>query len=382
VTGSGHPDASAPHSERFSTAAGPGRGRRGGLATWLAVLGCLAVVDLAIACVFVPRVLVPRFTAPGHVLRDMTWGHNLSVLFTLAERRVAAAERSVALVGDSTVMRILLEPDRDLLSAQLADALNRRDLGGRPVEVIEFGFYGLPAEDAAVVIAKALAIGTDLVIYAMTPRIVCRLGRPATDAARYALDWDVASRLGMGFVWRSFGPEALVASAVRSRWQLLRFRRELKAGIAHQIALRLPQPWAATVMVEPYLAPLLDEGGQRTGPLWTRERCQLDTASAGVAALIRIADMCAAAGRCLLYHGPVNPQARWNFEDGLLPDFIALVRRLTNERHVPFRDYSDSVPASGFSTGSIRRPDPIHLSAAGRAPLVESLADEAARALR
>ena len=313
-------------------AAGPGRIRRGSLATWLAVLGCLAAVDLAIAWVFVPRVLVPRFTPPGHVLRDVTRGHNLSVLFTLAERRVAAAELSVALVGDSTVMRILLEPDRDRLSVQLANALARRELEGRPAEVIEFGFYGLPAEEAAVVIAKALAIGTDLVIYAMTPRIVCRLSRPATDAARYALEWDVASRLGMGFAWRSFGPEALVASAVRSHWQLLRFRRELKAEIAQQIALRLPQPWAAAVMVEPCLAPLLDEGGQRAGPLWTRERCQLDQASAGVAALTRIADMCGATGRCLLYHGPVNPEARWNFEDGLLPEFIALAQRLTSER--------------------------------------------------
>ena len=113
-----------------------------------------------------------------------------------------------------------------------------------------------------------------------------------------------------------------------------------------------------------------------TGPLWTEAECPLDDGSPAVVALAHLLDVCAAEGRCFVYHGPVNPDGMGSFEPGLLPRFRALVARMVAERRVPYGDYTDALPASAFRTPLMARPDAIHLNQTGRAWLATRLAQD------
>jgi hypothetical protein len=243
------------------------------------------------------------------------------------------------------------------------------------VAVVELGFLGLTTPDAAIVVAKSLAMDVDLVTYAMTPRIMCALPAEATDAHRYVLDPDVAARLGPRLLG-DYPLATLAGSAVRSHWALLTFQNEIRDQLAHAASRRLPEPWRGYVAPVPYAASLGGEAAPLTGPMWTNARCRLDDDSRAVVALRHILDMCAAERRCFPYHGPINPDALGSFDADLLPRFRALVARLTAERGIPYRDYADDLPATVFRRQTVGRPDAIHLEASGRAWLAERLATD------
>jgi hypothetical protein len=230
--------------------------------------------------------------------------------------------------------------------------------------------------EATVAIAKALGAGGDVVVYAMTPRIMCKQEVPATDAARYALDPDVAPQLGMRYLWSAFTVGSLATSAVQTRWGLLAFRRELRAGLAKQSGARLPEAWAAALTPQPYTAPALVEASPKGVSLWTRARCTCDAGGANGRALARIVEMCAATQRCLLYAGPVNPEGVASFEPGMVEEFVALVARMAETHGVLFRDWTRALPASSFGEPRFGRPDAIHPAADGQAALAELLADQ------
>jgi hypothetical protein len=342
---------------------------------WLGVLVVIVLVDIAVRMVFVPQWLIRTGNIPGDGLRDGTYGRNLGVVFALAERTLATASRSLAVVGDSTVMGKLGAPG-GRLTPLIERAFNAHPGEPRPITAIELGFLGLTTPDAAVIVAKALAMNVDLVVFAVTPRIVCRMAAQATDARRHAMEWGIASRLGIRFLVDEFSLATMAESVVRSHWALLRFQHEIRTELALAAASHLPRSWSKHLIPARYEVNLGSEAAPLAGPLWGNERCPLDDDSPEVVALRHLLDACAAERRCFIYHGPINPDGMGSFEPGLLARFRALITRMTKERNVPFHDYTDDLPASGFRKPFAGRPDAIHIAESGRLWLASELAKE------
>lgn len=343
---------------------------------WLGVIVLLVLVDVVIHLVYLPRWLAGATRVSMDGLRDTTFGRNLAIVFTLTERTAAATSPSMVVVGDSTVMGKLGAP-QGRLSPLIQRSFNARTGTAKPITVIELGFLGLTTPDAAVIVAQALATQVDLVVVALTPRVLCRMTTDVTDARRHAMSWDVASRLGIGFLVDQFSLATMAESAARSHWALLRFQWEMRAELATSVAPWLPRAWRKQILPVGYSANLGSEPAPLAGPLWTSERCPLDEHSLEMIALRRLLDACQAERRCFVYGGPINPEGMGSFEPELLPRFRALIARLTAERGIPFHDYADAVPASGFQKPLVGRPDAIHVGDTGRLILANELASEA-----
>ncbi len=345
-----------------------------GLAGWLGVLAILVLVDVVVRQVYAPTWLFRIGATDTGALHDVTFGQDLSIVFDLAERRIRAAPHTLALVGDSTIMGDLVAV-RERFAPELEREIAATRDRANPVMVIELGFLGLTTPDASLVIAKALALGSDLVVYAVTPRVICTLPFSATDAVRYALDPGVPSRLGPTFLLREFSVASLAESAVNAHWTLFRYRREIRDGILRTVARQVPDAWQSSIAPEPHRADLRADGPPSlTGPMWTHASCELSDDSREMVALRRILEMCAAERRCALYHGPINPEGLGNFEPGLLSTFRDRVARLAAEHGVPFHDYAEALPAARFRPRYLGRADAIHLEASGRTWLAKRLA--------
>jgi lysophospholipase L1-like esterase len=340
------------------------------------VVVVLVLVDVAVRLVYVPRRLdgVSKIAADG--VRDTTYGRNLAVVFALTERAVAAASASMVVVGDSTVMGKIGSPEGRLAPLIQRD-FNARPGTSKPITVMELGFLGLTAPDAAVVVARALATRTDLVVLAVTPRVLCRMTAEATDARRHAMSWSIASRLGVGFLVEQFSLATMAESAIRSHWALLCYQKEIRTELVTAVAPWLPRPWRKHIVPAEDRANLGSEPAPLGEPLWTSARCPLDDDSPEVIALRRLLDACQAERRCFVYAGPINPEGMDSFEPELLPRFRALIARLTAERGIPFRDYGDALPASAFRKPFMSRPDAIHVGESGRQWLAAELATQA-----
>ncbi len=350
---------------------------------WVLVLVLLLAVDWYVKEKFVPERIVTVYEPPRAPLIDRTSGNNMGILFRLAERRRAATHAPlIAMVGDSTIMSSTQPRETTLVAGvrRVANDSLRTDL---PVDVMEFSAAGMPATDAVVFIAKALGLGVDLVTYSLTPRVLCSPGRRSSDVDRWVMDGDARRELGWSYLSGSFGPEDLARSFLISHWDLYRFRREIagdvRAGIASLFSSADHGRW-----VSPY-PPTTINPIRKPGPIFTRALCNIDPTNAQVLALRRIIEMCAASGRCLLYHSPINPAARELFEEGLLPQFSRDVRDWTSESSVQFRNYSMILKASGFAhppPTSILKADAVHMNFRGRSRVAELLGGDAAALLR
>lgn len=343
------------------------------LAGWLAVLAILVVVDVLVRSVFAP-IWLPRIASPGgSAPHDVTFGRDLSIVFALAEWRIRASPHTVALVGDSTVLGDL-ETEHQRLAPDLEHALAGTPGQADPITMIDLGFLGLTAPDAAIVVAKALALGSGLVVYAVTPRVACALPFEVTDAVRYALDPGVPARLGLAFLLDEYPVASLAASAVSARWALYRHRGAIRNEIQGAVARRAPAAWRAAIAPAPYQIDLGPDRLPMDGPIWTHARCPLDDDSREMIALRRIFAMCGAEDRCVVYHGPINADALGSFEPGLLPGFRKLVARLASEHRVPLFDYTEALSPESFRRSALGRPDAIHLASEGRTQLAQRLA--------
>ena len=344
------------------------------LFVWFGVLGALGALDVCVLHAFVPAYVIPRYDVPNLRLADRTAGNNLGILFAATAQRVQAKrQRVVALVGDSTVMA-WGERDNVTLTQQLSRGVVKANVPN--VTVAEFASPGVPADEAAVLVTKALGLGASLVLYAVTPRVICDLARNATDADEYALDSDVAPELGARFLLSRYDSRTLAASFIRSHWALLRFRTEISHTLSQWLvgALAIMPPLPSVGYTIRSIPPIPG------GPYWYRTKCNIGLDNIRVQALIRIADACAETGRCLIYSGPLNQRAIERFEPGLVSDFSLLTRRIFQERNVPYRNYAYAVGAPGFLHGP-SGPDAIHLNVLGRQRLANLLAPEVARAL-
>jgi hypothetical protein len=359
-----------------------GRGKRSKLAATVAlaagVVCSLALIDYYLLGVFVPNVIMPRYAPEGLRLADRTANKNLSVLFEATAERLAEHERIVTVVGDSTVMAFR-EPEDRSLTAELARIVAKQPGAQRKVAVAEYSALGLPTEEALVLISKALALGVDLVVYAVTPRVICHMNERVSDVTNYVMEFGVARQIGAKSLVELYPPGQLASSLVYSHWGLLRYRREINARLVPWVAetfgvtMPLPTPLAYTVGKPPHIT--------NAGPLWTRADCGLDESNSRVRALVRIADVCRASGRCLIYSGPINQQSAERFEGGLIRDFSVFARELFQGRNVPFRNYTNAIMSSGFLPSPQGGPDAIHLNVNGRARLNSFLAPEVLRAL-
>jgi hypothetical protein len=354
-----------------------GTAPRFGLWGWGAVVAALLLIDVVISRGFVPTVVAPAYYPAAKGLRDRTAGNNLGILFAIAARSIATDRSNVIVIGDSTVS-LGLEREPERLATMLRTQLAQRD-GLASAQVFDFSAIGLPVGEAAVVVAEGLAMGADLVLYAITPRIICALDQAATDARRYVFDRGVTSRLGFPYLLETYSLGELAESAVRSHWHLLAYRKEISETLVDRIADRVPRRWRASVLqLRPaaYVAPLLrDLGGtQHNGPLWTRAHCPLDEESEPIRGLRRILAMCQASSRCLLYLGPLNPAGAASFAPGLAEDFGALVTRLAARYEVPLADYRNLLTVDDFRKPNLGHVDAIHMEVTGRQKLAAALA--------
>jgi len=338
----------------------------------------LALVDRYVLGAFVPTVVTPRFE-PAHLrLADRTSNHNLSILFAATEERIAAHQHVVAVVGDSTVMAFG-ERDDFSLTEQISRAVARQPNLDTKVTVAEFAALGLPTDEALVLVSKALGIGVDLVVYAITPRVICDLPQRLNDVANHLMDSDVAKLLGPRFLLQNYSPAALASGAVQAHWALLRFRHEINSALTQWtssfLGFNLPLSTPAN-----YVVPAMPRLPMSVF-FWTHKNCRLDASNQRVQAFIRLADTCAASGRCLFYFGPINQSAMARFEPGLVGEFSLWARGILRERRVPFRNYSYLVPENGFLRGPLGQWDAIHLNVFGRQRLANLLGPEIAHAL-
>lgn len=343
---------------------------------WLLAGLLLAGLDWFVGHVFVPTHVTPVVAPARRVIRDRTAGQNLGIVFRMSEEPLSGAGPNVVMVGDSTVMTSFRAE-----STSLTPNVQRRM---SEVRVVEFAAAGLPASHASVMIAKALGLGADLVTYAMTPRIVCEPPLWATDAHDWIADPDVIRELGLEYVAENFGITDVARSFVTARSNLLRFRRELRTWV-DRLRHRLPQAFHPRTQPSAYAPLQFGPPRKLSRPYWTRKRCVFDDSNAEVRALRRIFEMCGASGRCLLYHGPINPVGSRMFEAGVMAEFAMLTRGLATEHGVPFRSYANAIGPREFIVPKTPRGEPIidavHLNARGRLRLAALIANDASRLL-
>jgi hypothetical protein len=226
-------------------------------------------------------------------------------------------------------------------------------------------------------------MGADLVTYAVTPRVICNAPK-ITDASSWILDEDVRREFGLAYVVKTFGLGTLARSLTLAHSDLMRFRNEVRAWSAG-LTYALPKMFQPARPPRAYTPNEMHPPRRPLGPLWSYHRCSFDTANPQIQALETIVEMCAASGRCLLYHGPINPAGLTYFDNGLLAEFGRFIGRLTSENAVPFRNYTFSIGIRGFNSlkqaDGLPIIDPVHLNAQGRSRLASLISADAARML-
>lgn len=332
------------------------------------MLALLVAFTVWVEWSFVPSQLVPRYHRPLPIVAFPS--EDAGVMFELLPARAAPDDILVVTVGDSTMAGMFgVGTLSGPLYLQLAGAFP-----GRRVQVVDLSIRGLYARDAVFLIARALALEPDVLIYAVSPRVLPFAPEPAwaTTVEDVALDPHVIARLGLftslGFV----EPSHLGRSLVYSYWPAARLRGELAhafvqslpAGVAGVLAPFVPQSKAPAFAEEPRA----DDGGAR----WTRARFGFDPATANTRAFEQILRLCQRDRRCLLYHAPVNPASDHGFEAGFVDDFVSEVAHRTTAAGVRFLDLHAGIPADDFIPQPYG-PDAVHLQNHGAKLLAGTL---------
>jgi hypothetical protein len=261
---------------------------------------------------------------------------------------------------------------------------------------------GLYAPDALLFAAKAFGLDPDLVVYALTPRVIPTEPevRWTTNVGDLALQPDIVSRLGLVEVLDLIGPRAVARTLVHSYYPPLRLRGELAEHFWSMLVRQSPA--AVAPVVERITgrtrmpARALARGGEeeeeppegrapgtvRGSYLWPADGYRLDPPTRSVRALDALVDLCGREGRCLLYHGPVNPEATGGFEPGLVDAFVAHAQARAGTRGVPLLDYRTAAPPTWFRNDLFGKPDAIHFSKFGRKQFTNRLAADVVARLR
>jgi hypothetical protein len=254
------------------------------------------------------------------------------------------------------------------------------------VTVLDLSRAGLYAQDALLLVAKALAVDVDVVVLATSARQVPRGPLVwASQATDIALQWGVVRRVGLGRLVRWMEPEDLARALVHSYWPPARVRPELYLVALDVLGARRPGPLVGT-------AALLFPGAARGQPAepwhpgrefrWPRAAYGIDAEAPSTEALWALLALCGHEPRCLVTHVPVNPAAPHGFEPGLADDFVARVAARARTAGVPFDDDRHALAADGFVTARAgSSPDAIHPTPRGSAAFAAILAPRLARLL-
>ncbi len=370
---------STPGSERATPA------RKGGsLHIWLKLVVCGVLFALYTRQFYVPRNLAKLFDPPFAILRDRTGGRQLALLFEFMRLHRAKADVLVAILGDSTVNSAGPEDTElpILLQKELAHVMPDRH-----VEVVDLGILGLYASDALFVAAEALSFHPDLLVYAISPRIVPTQteARWTTDVSDLALRWGIVSRVGLGTVLEMLDPRSLGRTMAHSWYLPLAVRLPMAMVFWERVFAHLPAGLAPLrERISPGWPPAAPGvAGPSTGYQYSREAYPIDDSNRSVRALDALIRMCGAEGRCLLYYVPVNPaSAETGFAPGLVDDFAAHVAVTTQTASVPYRDYRALGTPDRFRRNLHGNPDAIHLTADAKPWFASILARDVAARLR
>lgn len=341
---------------------------------WVKLALCLLAFTAWVKWWFVPNRLVPEWERRGDVAPTR---HELIAFLETLPARVAPDDLVVVFVGDSSVGGW---PDpRKVLPPKLARALAER-LPGRRVQLVNLTFIGLLAEDALLLVAKTFELDPDLVIYAMSPRVV-----PTEPPAEYAmairdiaLEPGIVARAGLGPVMAAVGFRGLGRTLVYSYWPPARLRTELGRALLTGGDAWLPA--GARDLVEALLpGPPAPDRAFLPGPagpyVWLRAQHRIDPPTPSTYALDALIRLCAREGRCLLYHIPVNPAEVGGFEPGLVDEFAAHVAAEAARAGVPFVDFRRFGDPRHFALSRRRVPDAIHRTEEGHAAFAPVLAE-------
>jgi hypothetical protein len=347
------------------------------------VVACLIVVSLWVSHWFMPRWWAPLFFHQYEMFA-------LSGAAVPAELEVLPAKADlpprtpmVVVMGDSSVggSIVITETLPFMLRAELA-----KRFPDHPPFVVNLAFIGLYPQDALLMIAKVLSLEPDLIVYAVSPRVIPTkpLVRFTTGAYEIAFQWDVVSRLGLPFTLELVGREDFGRSLVSSFVPLVRFRTQVSLELARRLRPRVA-PWVVPLLdrVVPLPARLpasLPSGA--TTHLWSRDEHRLDPSSLTVWALDGVIRLCGQAGRCLLYEIPINTAAPRGFEPGLVEEFDAWVGERAARAGVPILDFRERGDTSLFRPSYAGGVDAIHPTLAGQAVFASMLADELVPRLR
>jgi len=346
---------------------------------WIELALCLAVFTGVVRWWFVPGWVARHYADPFPLLGDHSGGRTLGPFFDLLPWRVSHEGPLVFLIGDSSIGGSY--PTRAFLAYKLQAELEHV-LPGRHVQVVDCSMVGVYAQDALVLAGKAFGFDPDLVVYAVSPRILplAPSTRFATGVSDLALDPDVVSHIGLGTALRLVGFEDLGRTLVYSWWGPARLRVPLAQALIE--TLKVPSPRASAVLQRLVAAPTPHPPTPRPGTwLWPRDEYSVDVPSRSRDAFDALVDLCGREGRCLLYHVPVNPAAVGGFEPGLDDEFVEYVRRRTTAARVPFDDQRQFGKAEHYKLNLALRPDAIHPVEAGYDAFAPVLAGIVARRL-
>ncbi len=349
----------------------------------LKVVACLVVVSLWVAYDFMPRWWAPLFYRQHGMfaLSGVAVPAELEVLPSKAD--LPPGTPMVVVIGDSSVGGSIVVTET--LPWMLREELAKR-FPDRPPHVINLAFVGLYPQDAILIVAKALSLNPDLIVYAVSPRVipVKPLVRFTTGAYEVAFQWDVVSRLGLPFTMALVGREDFGRSLVSSFVPLVRFRTQVSLEFARRLRPKV-KSWMVplidrVVPLPPRLPASLPSSS--TTYLWARADHRLDPSSLTVWALDGLIRLCGEAGRCLLYEIPINDAATRGFEPGLVEEFDAWVGAHAAAAGVPILNFRDRGEESMFRLSYAGGPDAIHPTLAGQAVFASMLADELVPRLR
>jgi len=345
---------------------------------WMKLAACLLAFTAWVAWWFVPRWLVPAWEGRP------TTRHDLVAFLEVLPARVDAADVVIVFVGDSAVGGW---PDpRKTLPPKLEVELESR-LPGRRVQLVDLTFIGLHVEDALLLIAKAFSLDPDLVIYAMSPRVV-----PAAPPAQYALairdlalQPEIVGRVGLWQALRVVGARGLARTLVYSYWPPARLRTELARALLAGPGADLPataHDLLAQLLPRPQPPPRAFLPGTEGRYVWSRAQHRLEPPTDSTRALDALLRLCAREGRCLLYHIPINPAEVGGFEPGLVDEFTAHVRARAAGAAVPFVDFRGAGDPRRFAMSRRSVPDAIHPTEEGHAAFAPLLAERVVVRLR
>lgn len=351
------------------------------IATVVKVLLVLLAVDLVVRGPFLDSQVGPTAARSQQLLRDRTRAQAWSRIFTTLERAPRADVR-IGLFGDSTVYQTSRPGDVYSIAFLLRRALQQR-FPTRTIQVVDCSQIGLYASDTALLLNRALGHDIDLFVYGVTLRSLPR--DPPTMWAT-TLGSEIGARelarllaVGAGgWLLDTFPLEDLAAGLVHGGWTTYAYRLELRTRIWEEIVAPAVAPWPAlATALAPaplYSRPPPEQPRTLASYRWTREA--YGPPNHNWQALDVVGRLCERYGseRCLLYSGPLNPDAsEWFVPPDLYEDYRTRLRALAKRYDLDLRDFTKLMPAMSFRARK-GGPDAIHLNVGGGTLLAQWLA--------